>query len=70
VTVALGKAEVDAVDKVSVATACIRDKVGRLDVAVNQMTRMHEFNAFQHLIGHHEHSFEREPSAAFIELIL
>jgi hypothetical protein len=44
-TVALREAKVNAIDKISIATASISDKVGRLNVAVNQVTRVHQLHA-------------------------
>ena len=40
-----------------------------LDIAVNQMTRMHQFDAFEHLIGDHEDGLERKSATALVELI-
>lgn len=69
VTVALGETKVDAVDEISVAASPVRDKVGRLNVAVNQVTRVHEFDALQHLVRHHEDRLEGKAATALVELV-
>ena len=70
VAVSLGETKVDAVDEVSVAASAVRDKVGGLDIAVDQVARVHELHTLQHLIGHHEDRLERESTTALVELIL
>lgn len=70
VSVSLGKAEIDTVNKVSVSASAVSDKVSRLDITMDQVTRVHQFHTFQHLIGNHENCFERESTSAFVELIL
>jgi hypothetical protein len=37
-TVTLGETKVNAIDKVSIPATTVRDKVGRLDITVNQVT--------------------------------
>ena len=70
VAVALGEPKVNAEDDVSVALARVRDEVRRLDVAVDEVARVHELNALEHLVGHHEHRLEREAAAALVEVVL
>jgi len=70
VTVSLGKTKVDAVDEVSVSSSAVRDKVGGFDITVDQVTGVHEFYAFEHLIGDHEDRFEGEAASALVELVL
>ena len=69
VSISLTQPEINAVDKVARSTPPIRDKVGRLDITMDQMARMHQFHSFQHLIGDHEDCLETETTAAFVELI-
>ena len=45
VAVSLGEAKVDTVDEVSVSPSRIGDKVGRFDISVDEMARVHEFHA-------------------------
>jgi hypothetical protein len=68
-TVSLTQTKVNAVNEVS-RTTSIGNKVGRLDIAMDQMPRMHNLDTFQHLIGNHQHSLETEPTPALVELIL
>jgi len=69
-TIALGETEIDAVNVVTISASSVRDKVGRLDITMDEMARVHELHAFQHLIGDHQDGFQREPPSALIELIL
>jgi len=66
-TVSLTQTKVDTVYERS---AAIGDKVRRLDIAMDEMPTVHNFHAFQHLIGDHQYRFEGEPPSAFVELIL
>jgi len=70
VTVSLGQTEVDTVDEVTVSTATISDKVGWLDITVDQVTRVHKFNTLEHLIRNHEDGLEGKTTSALVELIL
>jgi len=70
VTVSLGQTEINAVDKVAVAAASVRDKVGGFDIAMDQVTGVHQLDALEHLIGYHENGFEGEASPALVELVL
>lgn len=70
VTVSLGETEIDAVDKVAVSAAAVGDKVSGLDITVDQVARVHEFHALEHLVGDHEDGLEGESSATLVELIL
>ena len=68
--VSLGQTEIDTIDKVSVSSSTVRHKVSGLDITVNQVAGVHEFNTLEHLIGDHKNGFERESTAALVELIL
>jgi len=70
VPVSLGQTEIDAVNKVTVTAATVGDKIGGLDIAMDQVAGVHEFDALEHLVGDHEHGLEGESSAAFVELVL
>lgn len=70
VTVTLGKSKINAIDKVAIASSAIRHKVGRLDISVNQVARVHQLDALQQLISNHQDSLERKATAALVELIL
>jgi hypothetical protein len=70
VSVSLGETEINAVDKVSVSSSSVRDKVGWLDVTVDQVAGVHEFDTLEHLIGNHEDGLEGESATALVELIL
>ena len=61
--------EVNAEDKVTISTGCIRYEVRWFDITVNQMTRVHQLDALQQLIRNHEDCFEREPTTTLVELI-
>lgn len=69
VTVSLGQTEIDTVNKVSVSTTTVGDKVGGFDITVDQVAGMHQFHTLEHLIGNHEDSLEGESAAALVELI-
>jgi hypothetical protein len=68
-TVSLGETKIDTVDKVSIAASSVRNKVGRFDITMDQVTGVHQFDTFQHLIGNHEYGLEGETASAFVELI-
>ena len=68
--VSLGQTEIDTIDKVSVSSSTVRHKVSGLDITVNQVAGVHEFNTLEHLIGDHKNGLERESTAALVELIL
>lgn len=68
-TVSLTQTEINTVDKVTLP-APIGDKVGRLDIAMDQVPGVHDLHAFQHLIGNHKDGLEGEPTSALVELIL
>jgi len=70
VAITLRQSKVDTVDEISVSASRIRNKIGGLDVSVNQMARMHELHTFEHLIRHHEHRLKGESTTALIKLIL
>jgi hypothetical protein len=70
VAVSLGQTEINAVDKVAVSAAAVGHKVSGLDITVDQVARVHEFHALEHLVGDHEDGLERESSATLVELIL
>jgi len=67
--VALRQSEINAVNKVVRSTA-VGDKVGRLDVPMDQMATVHNLHALQHLIGDHESGLEAETASALVELVL
>ncbi len=69
VSVSLRETEIDTINEVTVATASVGDKVGRFDITMDQVARMHQFNTFKHLVSNHENRFQREPPSAFVELI-
>lgn len=69
VAVSLRETEIDAVDEVSISTTSVSDKVGWLDIAMDQVSRVHELHALEHLIGDHEDGLERESTAALVKLI-
>mmetsp|Transcript_31907 Transcript_31907/g.77324 ORF Transcript_31907/g.77324 Transcript_31907/m.77324 type:complete len:272 (+) Transcript_31907:158-973(+) len=70
VAITLGKTEINAIDKVTIASSTISDKVGRLDISVNQVARVHQLDTLQKLISHHQDSLERKATSALVELIL
>ncbi len=70
VTVSLGKTEIDTVNEVAVPAAAISNKVSRLNITVDQVARVHEFDTFKHLVGNHEDGLEGEPTPTLVELIL
>ncbi len=65
----LRQAKINAEHKVSSAV-WFGDKVGWLDVAMDEMTAVHDLHSLQHLIGDHDDSLEAEPTSALVELIL
>ena len=67
--VPFGQTKIDAPHTVAIAASAVRDKVGRFDVPMNQVPLVHQLDAFEQLIGDHEHRFEREFPSAFVELI-
>jgi hypothetical protein len=69
VSIPLAETEINAVDKIPRAASPIGDKVGGLDITMDQMAGMHQFHPLQHLIGDHENGFEAEATSAFVELI-
>lgn len=69
VAVSFGETKVDTVDEVSISSSSVRDKVRRLNVTVNQVPRVHELHALQHLVGHHQDRFERKATPALVELV-
>ena len=70
VSISLAKTEIDAIDEITGAAASVSDKVGGFDITMNEVAGVHEFDTFKHLVGDHENSFEREATAAFVELVL
>lgn len=70
VSISLTQPEIDAVDEISRAAPPIGDKVGGLDVPVDQVAGVHQFHALEHLVGDHEDGLETEATAAFVELVL
>lgn len=70
VTVSLRQTEINAVDEVTVSAASVSDKVGGLDITVDQVARVHEFYTFEHLIGNHKNGLEGESTSTLVELIL
>lgn len=69
-TVSLGKTEIDTVDEVTVSAAAISNKVSRLNITVDQVARVHEFDTLKHLVGNHKNGLEGEPTTTLVELIL
>ena len=69
VTVSFGETKVNTVNKVPIPSPGVRNKVCRLNVTMDQMPRVHEFDTFQHLIGYHKNRLEREPTSTLVELI-
>jgi len=67
--VPLGESEIDTVNEIAVSTTPVRDEIGGFDIAMDQMTGMHQFDAFEHLIGNHENRLERKSTSALVELI-
>ena len=70
VTVSLGKTEIDTVDEVTVSAAAVSNKVSRLNITVDQVARVHEFDTLKHLVGNHKNGLEGEPTSTLVELIL
>jgi hypothetical protein len=68
-TIPLGKTKVNTIDKVAVPSTRIRYEIRGFNITMNQMSRMHEFDAFEHLIGHHEDGFQGKTTTALVELI-
>jgi len=46
------------------------EEVVRFDITMQEMARMNKLNALQHLIGEHEHGFERKLALAVVEKVL
>jgi len=70
VTVSLGQTEINAVDEVTVSSATVGDKVSGLDITMDQVAGMHEFNTLKHLVGNHQNGLQGEPTSTLVELIL
>lgn len=63
ISVAFGKTEVDDVDEMLALPEANYEVIG-FDIAMEEIARMDEFDAREHLVGKHEDSLERELAAA------
>jgi hypothetical protein len=70
VTVSLGQTEIDTVDEVTVTAATVGNKVSWLNITVDQVTGVHQFDTLEHLIGNHKDSLQGESTTALVELVL
>jgi hypothetical protein len=64
----LGESEINDEDPMSVL-AFSNGEIVWLDISMDDASGVNVFDAFDHLIGAHEHSFERELLLAFVEQI-
>ena len=68
VSISFGQSEIDNVDDVLFATDADQ-KVVRLDVSVDEVSRMHEFYSLEELFSQHQHSFQGKFPFAVVEQI-
>jgi hypothetical protein len=69
-TITFGKSKVNTVNKVTRPATSISNKIGWLDITMDQVAGMHQFDPLQHLVSNHEHCLERKAPTTLIELIL
>ncbi len=65
----LTQTKINTVNEVATPPSPIRDKVGRFNIPMDKVPRMHQLHPLQHLIRNHEDRFEGEAPSAFVELI-
>ena len=63
ISVALCESEVNDINEV-LAFSEANNKIVGLDIAVEKVARVYEFNTREHLVGEHEDSFEGELASA------
>ena len=68
VSVPLGQSEIDDIDDVLLA-ADADQKVVRLDVSMNKVSRVHELYPLQELFSQHQHRFQGELALAVVKQI-
>jgi hypothetical protein len=69
VSESLGKPKIDHIDVV-LLFANANEEIVWLDISMQKVPRMDEFNSLEHLISKHKHCFERELAFAVVEEVL
>ena len=69
ISVSFGKPKVNHINQV-LALAESNNKIVRLDIAMEEVSLVNEFNSREHLVSKHKHGFERELATTVSEKVL